>query len=242
MREHFHRTPAPILRNGIPMPPKWMLIGSELLAIDDAQVVSVDHEEKGRIIVRLVGADGGYERFGSPDRKPGEVPDPQSLGIERGSVRFWMTMMTAREILVAVTSRIQADAYLAPAEPREPISPEFDVTQVAGFELAHVAQNDLQYVFLRALDAPYSMRIELSPAASVRLVTDLREAISTMSLKEQEAHTVVLQSVVEIGSKPEVGPVAPPATSKAKKVPALSDRLATLLSRAGHKLLNRFGL
>jgi len=268
MREHYHRTPPPVLRNGVPMPPKWMLIGSELLAVDDAQIVSVDPEE-GRIVVRLVGQDGQYERFGSPDRKPGEVPDPQSLGLEPGGVRFWLTATSARELVLAVASRTQPEDFENLPLPSEPSSPEFDVTQVAGFEHAHLAEEKLQYLFLRALDAPYSLRIALSPASAARFVVATREALASMTRKEQDAVTEPLMGKIEVGPRHDgslteekveakaVGP-APSWLTEAQataaalagaggaSAPTKSETLPSRLSQASYRLADRifrrFGL
>jgi hypothetical protein len=256
MREHYHKTPPPVVRDGAPMPPKWMLLGAGLLAVDDVRVVSVEHVGKGTIAVRVVGANHGYDRYGSPDRKPGELPTPVKIGSEQGGVRFWMMPMTAREIIISVSSRVQPEHKDAPADHAEPASTEIDVTQVASFELAHIARTDKQYLFLRAFDAPYSLRLELEPANAARFAADLLDVLSKIHPDDQNEQIELINVPVETGKKAEVDTVtafAPPArpapavqATRTEKAAPAPPRVATLLGAAASKLvgkvLSRFGI
>jgi hypothetical protein len=238
MREHYYKTPPPKMRDGLPMAPKWMLIGSELLSISDVRVVSVEHEGKGRIAVRLVGADATYERFGSPDRKPGDVPDPQSLGVEKGGVRFWLTATTAQEMVDAVSSRVQKEAFLTPAAAVEGDGTEVDLGQVASIDLAHIGATDTQYLFLRALDAPYSLRLELAPASATRFVIELRAVAAKMSVTERDAQIETICTPIEVGPRPEQGPVVPAMPEI--QVRQVREPAKGLLLSLADRLLSRF--
>jgi hypothetical protein len=222
-----------------------------MLAFDDARLASVDHAGKGRIVVRVVDATCTYGRYGSPDRKPGETPKMQGIGTEKGGVRFWMTAATASELIAAMTSRIQPEQLGQPGAASEPASPEIDIEQVAGIEIAHVARTDTQYVFLRAFDAPYALRLGFTPAHAARFLTDLHAVLDGIHADDREAQIEVLNAPVEVGRKPEVSdtPLPAPARLEAKVVPAVKApdtgvraRLRGALSRVAHKVLDRFGV
>lgn len=55
MREHYYRTNPARLRGGIPETPSYMLIGTQLLTVDDARFVSIEHlKGTGRILFHIV--------------------------------------------------------------------------------------------------------------------------------------------------------------------------------------------
>jgi len=229
-----------------------MMLGASFIAVDDARIVSITHEKNpksgrgtGRILMHVVSESGEALIHQRVDPISKELPDATVL--EHG-VKVVFVVHSAQEIAatcrgdeVGDEARFYTPAWAAGMSKDEAMAKALDIDECPGFRNVRVNEDDSIWLFLRALDRPYAIRMRLDKRDKELLATMFGEIIVNMKPEEWDENVISLDVPCTVGPQPEsrdpgVAPLAapeasgpPPAPAPTKK-PGFLGRVIDLLS------------
>lgn len=206
IREHAYRVPPPRFHEGIPSTPKHLLTGTTYVAIDDARIYMLERvpEQKGIIRVGLRSESGKQANI---LKRPGEPELDKPIPV--AGAEFSFTVATAFTISSMLgRSYEEADAARLVSHPSDGIVKSLivDCGECASITVTSQAKDQSCWVFLRAWDSPYALRLHLTLEDAKFLSTRITELVAEMTPDDWDATTTKLDIPCFIGEQTEEGP------------------------------------
>ena len=228
IREHAYRVPPPRFHEGIPSTPKYMLTGTTYIAIDDARIYMLERVKDQGIIRVGVCSDSGKQAkiLKRPDEPELDLPIPV------GGAEFCFTVHSAFGMSSMLGRAYEVDDVRLVEKPAVALS-FIDCGECASMTVTTQGKDQSCWVFLRAWDSPYALRLHLTLEDAKFFSSKITELVGEMTVDDWEANTTKLDVPCFVGEQSEEGPkqydgprtyfgkTAPaPAPEEAKAAPA----------------------
>ncbi len=225
MREHHYRQPPAKIHNGVPDAPKYMMLGTSFITVENARIVSVlppaKHDKgQGRLVVHIVAGEDEallHPRGAAKDAEPERLP----YGVQLAFVAH-----SAQEIAAALgggNGLVDTTRFVPAPDMKDGETPLY-IDECPAFQIVRMTADDSAFVFLRSWDKPYAIRIQLSKDDRDLLASSLIDLIMNLRPEDWDAYVTPLDVPCVVGPQPEQrSPAAEPLPApppRAKEPPA----------------------
>lgn len=201
IREQAYRVPPPRFHDGIPSSPKYMLLGTTYIAIDDARICMLERvKDKGIIRVGVVSDSGQQAKI---LKRPNEPELDQPVPVAGVEFRFTVHSAFGMSSMLGRSYEVDEERLVARPESAEPL---IDCGECASMTVTTQAKDLSCWVFLRSWDSPYALRLHLTLDDAKYFSSKVTELVSEMTLDDWEAATTKLDIPCFIGEQTEEGP------------------------------------